>query len=116
MEIEKNFDINTELSADQRKELCRVILKHKHIFVTNLSEIKTLKFEPYKIVLKPNAVPVSCPPYNIPYDADKWLLEALSQLESYGMIERSNSSWDAGTVLFPADINKRHKRKKKASS
>lgn len=61
MEIEKNFDINTELSADQRKELCRVILKHKHIFVTNLSEIKTLKFEPYKIVLKPNAVPVSFP-------------------------------------------------------
>ncbi|KAG1318947.1 hypothetical protein G6F62_012085 [Rhizopus arrhizus] len=82
------------------------------VFVSNISEIKTLKFEPYSVRLKPNATPKRCPPYSVPHDAQLWLKDTIDQLMALDKIEPSKSAWAAGTVLIPADISKRHKRKR----
>lgn len=107
------FDINPNLTTDQRLTLLNVLNKYSDsVFVNNISEIKTLNFEPYSVRLKPEAAPKRCPPYSVPHDAQLWLRDTIDQLMALDKIEPSKSAWAAGTVLIPADISKRHKRKR----
>ncbi|KAI8137540.1 hypothetical protein BJV82DRAFT_674615 [Fennellomyces sp. T-0311] len=108
------FDINPELPQEDQLQILSILEKHSKVFVTKLEEVNKLRVEPYKIRLKPNAIPHKTALYPIPHDASIWLKEHLKKLTELGMIEPSTSPWAAGTVLVPSDREKQKPRRRKA--
>jgi hypothetical protein len=68
--------------------------------------------DPIRINLVENAVPQHRQPYRMSKDQDLWLKLYLNRLLEADLIEPSQSSWAAGVVLVPADIDKRITRKR----
>lgn len=82
-----NWDINPELSNDQRTKILKVLHNHKSDFATSLKEIKSLKVEQYSIKVKSEVKPVKVTPRMLPVAANEWMKGYISQLMELDMIE-----------------------------
>ena len=102
------FDINPELNPEQIKEIQKLILKYRNVFATSLRDVQAVKAPPYKIQLKPNAVPRRVTPRMVPHDANHWFKGFIDELLDMKLIEPCSGPWAAAVVLIPSDrCNKR---------
>lgn len=93
----EQLDLSSDLTAERRERLVKILLENKEVFGTNgrLGQIDTL----VPIILQPGAKPISLPPYPaspanrevIDKQMDAWL--------ELGVIEPSRSPWGAPAFI-----------------
>lgn len=109
---EMEWDINPELTKDQRARLIQVLIKYKSVFATSLKEIKSLKVEKYSIKVKPGTRPVKVAPRMLPIAATEWLKSYITQLIGFDLVEEGSGAWAAAVVLVPNDKENRQPRRR----
>jgi hypothetical protein len=108
----QGFDINPSLPLEQRKSILQAVLPYKECFAHSIEDIQVIDDIPVKIDLVEDAVPWKTQPYRLSRDQELWLKSYLQRLLEADLIEPSQSSWAAGVVLVPSDVDKRRTRKR----
>jgi len=90
------FDINPELSIEQRKKLHRLLTKHIKCFATNPMDLGAIDIGDIPTLLSD---PVSLPPFRLSLSSQKELKKQVDAFLNAGLIESSNSAYASPAFL-----------------
>ena len=93
--VSRNHNINSSLSQIQVEEMTKVIHDHKSVFSKKpgLAEI-----EVHKIILTSDQ-PIASKAYPVPFHLRETQRKELKEMEEYGIIRKSNSSYASPMVI-----------------
>lgn len=98
--LEKEINLS-HCSREEREQMSIIFDKYNLQFSLPGDSFQHSKIKPHRIELKPNTKPVFQRQFRIPEHQREELYRQLNELEINGIIEKSDSPWNAPIFLVP---------------
>lgn len=98
-------------STEERNEMLKLCEKFSEVFYLEGDPLKHTDVIRHKIELKPGTTPIFTRQYRIPESQKGEIQRQLDDLESRGVIEKSNSPWNSPLLLVPKKDSEKGEKK-----
>lgn len=98
-------------SPDEEHEMSRLCNRFNEVFYLEGDPLKHTDVIQHEIELKPGTTPIFTRQYRIPESQKEEIQKQLDDLESRGIIEKSNSPWNSPLLLVPKKDNEKGEKR-----